>query len=52
LSEAFAADAIREILEGFAPECLPASILSAARRKLKYPDAVVKLHDLQPRFGQ
>ena len=43
----FAADATREIFEGYTPKGLPKEILSAARRKLRYHDAAVKLNDLK-----
>lgn len=43
----FADDATREIFEGHVPKGLPTSILSAARRKLRYLDAAVLLTDLK-----
>jgi proteic killer suppression protein len=43
----FADAATKEIFEGYAPKGLPKEIWSAARRKLRYLDAAVKLNDLQ-----
>jgi proteic killer suppression protein len=43
----FADAATREIFAGCAPRGLPHHILPAARRKLRYLDAAVRLADLQ-----
>jgi proteic killer suppression protein len=42
----FADDATEEVFVGIAPKSLPADILSAARRKLRYIDAATYLTDL------
>jgi proteic killer suppression protein len=43
----FADDATKDVFEGRAPKKLPANILSAARRKLRYLDAAEILNDLK-----
>jgi proteic killer suppression protein len=43
----FADEATEAVFRGFAPKGLPAEILSAARRKLRYIDAATELKDLK-----
>jgi toxin HigB-1 len=43
----FADQATRDVFEGHAPRSLPANILAAARRKLRYLDSAVMLNDLK-----
>jgi proteic killer suppression protein len=43
----FADDATKDVYEGRVPKKLPADILSAARRKLRYLDSAETLNDLK-----
>jgi proteic killer suppression protein len=45
--KSYADDATKDVFEGRAPKRLPASILSAARRKLRYLDAAETINDLK-----
>ena len=43
----FADDATRDVFEGRAPRSLPSTVLSTARRKLRYLESAAALNDLK-----